>query len=127
VGEGPQAALLPAGDERAGRPFVGDRGARRGEGESSSRAFATARDRPGGGCATARAESPVEPAERLAALRADELLPVPACGAAMREDEIEQAQRAEIEGEPEKRVHTHPWGWDSNRRRARGAGTVPNA
>jgi hypothetical protein len=65
--------------------------------------------------------------QRVAAVTTDEVLPAAARGATTREDEVEQAQRAEIEGEPKEGVHTSPGGWDSNRRRAHGARIVPNA
>ena len=91
AGERPQAALLPAGDERAGRPFVGDGGTGRREGEPPPLALAAAGDRPDGGCATPRAQSAVETVQRVAAVTTDEVLPAPARGAATREDEIEEA------------------------------------
>src|SRR6185312_11824120 len=99
--------VLPAGDERPGGAVVGDRGPGGGEREPAAGALAAAGDRPGGRRATTGAQRAVEATKPGAAVHADELLPQPARSAAPRKDEIEQAQRAEVERKPEKAIHTH--------------------
>src|SRR5947207_4983455 len=89
--EPPEAALLPAEDEAAGRLVVADRGARRCERDPPPRALAAALDRPYSGRAAARAERRFEPRQGLAARRAQLLSSRCADDAALRQEKIEHS------------------------------------
>src|SRR5205823_7925061 len=87
--EPPQAALLPGGDERAHRAFVGHRRARRAEGEPAPGALEAPLNRPRGRRAAAGAEGRAEPRQPVRAGAAEDRSSGSAAETALREQDIE--------------------------------------
>ena len=93
----PQAALLPAVDEAAGRLVVADRRACGRERDPPSRALPAALDRPRDGRAAARAERRLDPRQVVATCRAQLAPSRLADDAALRQEKVEHRLHARRE------------------------------